>query len=162
MPPGSHQPQSTLLRPAGSDLLHGSLPLHVFLLLLNGCCPWGSLSLEPFILVGSSSLLLCSLHLHVTLQFLAREHEVTWLLAVVAKLLSTLSTLAMPSASAIGLPFSMVCNPYATALHCTKIHWLRPIACSFAMGSFHTLCYKCCMHKCAWISNQHLCAHRWV
>ena len=114
-----------------------SLPLHVFLLPLNWCCPGWALILEPFILVGSSSLSLCSLHLHVTLQFLAQEHEVTWLFAVVAKLLSTLSTLAVPSASAIGLPCSMVCNPYATALHCTKIHWLRSIACSFAMGSCH-------------------------
>ena len=120
MPPGSHQPQSTPSRPVDSDLLHGSLPLHVFLLPLNGCCPGWALSLEPFILVGLSSLLLCSLHLHVTLQFLAQEHEVTWLLAVVAKLLSTLSTLAMPSASAIGLPCSMVCNPHVAALHCTK------------------------------------------
>ena len=140
MPPGSHQPQSTPPRPADSDLLHGSLPLHIFLLLLYGCYPWWSLSLEPFILVGSSSLLLCLLHLQVTLQFLAREHEVTWLLAVVAKLLTTLSTLAMPSASAICLPCSMVCNPYAAALHRMKIHWLRPITCSFTMGSCYTLC----------------------
>ena len=162
MPPGSHQPLFTPSKPVGSDLLHGSLPLHVSLLLLNGCCPLGSLAQEPFILVGSSYLSLCSLHLHVTLQFLAREYEVTCLLAIVAKPLSTLSTLAVPSASAISLRCSMVCNPYAIALHCTKIHWLRAIACSFAMGSCHKLYYKCCTCKCAWISNQYLCAHRWV
>ena len=40
MPPGSHQPRSTRSRPVGSDLMHGLLPLHVFLLPLNGCCPW--------------------------------------------------------------------------------------------------------------------------
>ena len=140
MPPGSYQPRSTPSKPVGSDLLHGSLPLHVFLLPLNGCCPCWALSLEPFILVGLSSLLLCSLHLNVTLQFLAREHKVTWLLAVVAKPLFTLSTLAMPSVSASGLPCSIVCKPHATALHCTKIHWLRHIACSFAMGSCHMFC----------------------
>ena len=71
MPPGSHQLQSTPSKPACSDLLHGSLPLHVFLVLLNGCCPSWSLSLEPLIVVGLSSLSLCSLHLHVMLQFLA-------------------------------------------------------------------------------------------
>ena len=119
MPPGSHQPRSTPSRPVGSDLLHGSLPLHVFLLPLNGCCPWWSLSLEPFILVGSSSLSLCSLHLHVTLQFLAREHEVTWLLAVVAKLLSTLSTLACAQCECHWLALLHGMQP---PCHCLALH----------------------------------------
>ena len=62
--------------------------------------------LELLILVGSSSLSLYLLHLHIALKFLAREHEVIWLLAVVTNPLSTLSTLstvALPSANAIAL-----------------------------------------------------------
>ena len=143
MPTGFHKPRSTLSRAAGSDLLHWSLPLHISLLMLNGCCPRWSLSLEPFILVDLSSLSLCSLYLYVTFQFLAREHKVTWLLAIVTKLLSTLSTLstlALPSASTIVLHCSMVCNPHATTFHCTKIHWMWPIACSFTMSSCYMLC----------------------
>ena len=164
MPLGSHQLQSTPVKACRAvTCCMGHCPSIVFLLLLNGCCPWGCLSLEPFILVCLSSLSLCSLHLHVMLQFLAWEHEVTWLLEVVAKPLSTWSTLAVPSARAIGLPCSMVCNPYATALHCTKIHWLRPIACSFTMGSCHMLCYRVlCVQMCLDQQPTLVHTHRWV